>query len=548
MKKGIALLLALLMIAVLVVACGDDGGGATPPVGGGDDPAPGNGAAVGGEDHMYISILHWDVAQSLPSPRVEDAMRDFVEEKFNVTFTPVNVTWADADEQITLMSVAGTLPDIIGASDFVDSPQFFRFIADGIIAPLPEDLSPYPYLERVMNMPDVAGSMVDGRHWFLPRSVYSDASWWCMDRGIINRRDWRENLGFEIPVTEQDFIDLAVAYATLDPANEGVDGNRLGFVTRRDFLHSAIWTGHGNTDNFWWTRNAAGDVVLPAFEETSLPLMSFLRRMYNAGGMDPDFVTYTNQEVPQQFQQGRVGMVAFQVSPKHLFFNQMRFFEEAQEGISFLEATEILEPPLVVGNQRVRFEIRHYWSESYINANVDDAKMDRILQIYNWGYSDDGMRTMTFGLEGIDWEFGAGGEISILREINPATGFYVPLAERYTFHDGGMNFLIAFSDDILQYVNPEIPIEIRELTAAERDRRLSEWASPNINWLLQSIDLPEKALVSAIPITDYWTRFVTDTSALSDQDLWNQFRASWDASGYSAAVTAMTNFANERGW
>ena len=44
-----------------------------------------------------------------------------------------------------------------------------------------------------------------------------------------------------------------------------------------------------------------------------------------------------------------------------------------------------------------------FWSESFIAGTVDDEKMSRILDLYDWLYSSDGTMTVMFGVEGQDY-------------------------------------------------------------------------------------------------------------------------------------------------
>lgn len=100
MKKFITLLLALVMVLSLA-ACG--GGGDKAPDSSSKTPASNssgsNDAAApadsGELEHMDISVGYWDVETSLGG----DDIQKFIEEKFNVTFEPMNVTWDDYYEK-----------------------------------------------------------------------------------------------------------------------------------------------------------------------------------------------------------------------------------------------------------------------------------------------------------------------------------------------------------------------------------------------------------------------------------------------------------------
>ena len=78
--------------------------------------------------------------------------------------------------------------------------------------------------------------------------VYPDAAWWAMDRGLIVRKDWMEKLGIPEPKTEEDYINMAVAFAKGDPDGNG-QNDTAGFTpVGTGFLVSQGWTGYGYTD------------------------------------------------------------------------------------------------------------------------------------------------------------------------------------------------------------------------------------------------------------------------------------------------------------
>jgi len=51
-----------------------------------------------------------------------------------------------------------------------------------------------------------------------------------------------------------------------------------------------------------------------------------------------------------------------------------------------------------------------------------------------------------------------------------------------------------------------------------------------------------------ISSNDEWVAFITNTSAITDEELFQQFYARWLANGYAAAREAMTQEAQARGY
>ena len=383
---------------------------------------------------------------------------------------------------------------------------------------------------------------MDNQHRFYPRYTYQDVADWSMDRGLLIRRDWLDALGLDMPETEEEYIDTMVAFAQNDPDGNGQD-DTVGYLPAQTWLlTSQAWTGYGFTDGRW-IFNEDGDARMAIAEKSTLPLMSFLRRMFKAGGMDPDFATIANEDAIEKFAQGRVGMFSRQVSPKHLDAIYQKWVI-LQPDVDFFEAVEFAHGPLVVDNN-VRFAEKIYWSESYFEANVDDEKMDRILSLYEWIISDEGMAMCAYGIEGKHYEVEADGSIKLLLDKDPETGQFFPLSNYAPM--SGIGHLATWVGDNLQYQNPSLDPRLIEMATVERDYRKTEWDDPQVNWPLQGINVPEKEEMAAIRFGDDWSRFIMDESDASDEELYEELLSNWNANGYERACESITAEAQNMG-
>jgi len=548
MKRFLAIAIALSM-ALSIAACGGagksdaktaDGGGA-----GSTSANAGTTAEAQKEEPMEISMMNWNIADSFPEDGKPDKMWDYVRNKFNIVIKPFNVTWEDVGEKRSAWAAAGTLPEVIGATAMPGSADYYQWISDGVVRPIPDNLSAYPHVKKFMEQPEVTVYAVDGKNYLMPRQTYADSSWMCMDRGILSRKDWRENLGLSIPKTEQEFIDMCVAFATQDPDGNGVDDTYGYAVCAHWALPSFVMSYHGNTDG-GWHKLADGKMVIPALEKTSLPLMSFYRRMYAAGAFDPDFATDPYDEGMRKFSAGKVGILGRMVSPTEMRFTYNEW-NSVQKDKDFVEVVEVLPPPEVPGNKPMGLPEFGYWSETYINKSVDDVKMAKILEFYDYFYSEEGMRLLLFGFEGEDYKM-EGDEIIMLTEISDETGFPKSAADIYPYAAGGMIEMVAWAQDYMQYIDPTIPKKLRETLAAERDRRLKEYVPCPVDLRIAAINIPEQQEMSGVSQDDGWIYFIMNTDNISDSDLFDQIYADWEANGYKKAKDAMTKKVAELGY
>lgn len=75
-------------------------------------------------EHMDLTVSLWDIENSFPEGKEKDAILKAVEEKFNVTFIPMNVGWDGYGEKMNVWAASGSLPDITGGIDWVGSGTF----------------------------------------------------------------------------------------------------------------------------------------------------------------------------------------------------------------------------------------------------------------------------------------------------------------------------------------------------------------------------------------------------------------------------------------
>lgn len=489
---------------------------------------------------VEVKVSLWDIANSFPEGEPDEIAR-YVGDMFKIKFVPVNVGWGDADEKYNTWAASGQLPDIIGGIAMPGTARYFQWISDGVVRPLP-DMSGYSEISKIMPLPEVTAFAVGDKNYFLPRSTYGDPAWWAMDRGLIVRKDWMDKLGIAEPKTEEEYINMLVDFVKKDPDGNG-QADTAGFTPVAPWiLTSQGWTGFGYTDGNWM-RDTDGKYRQAVSGDKAFRMMQFFKKMYQAGGMDPDFATLESNQALEKFAAGKTGMLGRQVSAKHVKA-VMDSWVKVQPNLDFVSSIAILRGPTVDGSY-TRFAEKAYWSESYIEAKVDDQKLERILQLYNWLYSKPGMYMMMYGQEFKDWTMENGG-IKLLTPVDEKTGLHKATLDIYPF-TYAMSYLAAWSGDLLQYEDPTIPEAIRKLTAAERDYRVQNWKDPQVNWAVQAIEVPEKQEAASINFSDDWVKFIMDTSGKADEDQYAEMKKNWDANGYSAAVDAISVKAKEKG-
>ncbi len=487
-------------------------------------------------EHMDLTVSLWDIENSFPEGKEKDAILKAVEEKFNVTFIPMNVGWDGYADKMNVWAASGSLPDITGGIDWVGSGTYLAWVEDGVVRPLPDDMSAYPNIAKYMALPEVTAYQRNGHNYFMPRMTYQDPTYWNMDRGMMIRKDWLKALGLEMPKTAEELKAVLEAFLGGNPdGDDAVD--IIAMANNGVTLTSMHLPTFGYTDNRW--VKIGDEWKMACYEEAAIPLINYFRTLYKEGLFDPDFASRATNDAQQLFANGRVGVLIKQVSPNHIK-KVYDYWVVAQPDKNFFDCVAIIP---FEGENCYQFQEMSYWSETYIPSTVSDEKMERILSIMDYLYSEEGMKFVTYGFEGEDYRYDENGNIVLTLPVNE-TGKMMLLKDKYP----GAAFLgdlAQWDGDLLQYIDPNIPQEIRDMCTAEYERRRDTWKHPNLDWEIASLDLPEK-LDMTVQTKDWYT-VVADTSDKTTEELYKEKLVLWNSQGYEACWKAVTEAAKKLG-
>ncbi|MGN0746987.1 MAG: hypothetical protein ACI4ML_09965 [Aristaeellaceae bacterium] len=405
MSKIARLILCLTLALALLAGC----------AGGGKDE---QGAP---EPHLDISIGFWNIDRM--NDVQQDAMRDFMEDMLNISVTPVSVDWVSYKEYYQMLSATNSLPDVfttltISSSDANDSAFYESLIETGRIQPLPEDLSAYPNLERTMALVDYT-AWKDGRYYAIPRISFLDTILSSTDAAMIVRRDWMDSLGLDNPRNLEEFIAMVAAFARDDPDGNGAD-DTIGYnVNNLAALGKWVMLGIAPDCNTYDWVERDGRYIPSWYSEDFRRVVEAYRAMYETGGLDPDFYVKNPQEVLADFAAGRLGALEYKSSPAAMQELSEMWYQ--YQDTPFEDCVDVL--PMFPAPDGVIYcnSSLPFWSESFISSGVDGEKLDRILRLFDYLLSDEGVFMGKYGLEGIDYRWNEDGSCTLLLEAETGT-------------------------------------------------------------------------------------------------------------------------------
>lgn len=378
------------------------------------------------ENHLDLSIAYWEVDNALEN-RENDIVLQTLEEKFNVTLEPANITWDDYYQKIHLWADTATLPDVfVGA--FRTEASYYKWVKDGLLHEIPEDLSKYPNLEQYMESSEKETCQIDGKTYCIFRQTYSEQAETVKDRTILYRWDLAQKAGItKEPENWDEFRNMLIAIMENDSENmniQGMTAKGYNMLLGPLFTYSMPLASMGGS-GFYWIEQENGYVpALFAGEELgsdALPTWQMIRDMYQEGTIEQDIILTTTSQAEEKFLMGRNAAICIDggISNSKTYENMGRYWKDVH-GSDFFEDVKALNIMPDINGIPTYTVWDYAWSETYINANVDEEKLERILAIYDYLLSREGILLSHFGVEGETYTLNQNGTVKLISEESPA--------------------------------------------------------------------------------------------------------------------------------
>lgn len=469
-QKMIMILTSLLLAYGLLAGCSSNSNSSSSTIAGNETGANGTGdtESVGTyAKHLEVSIAYMDIATVIKEGQ-SDPILDMVQKKFNITIKPKNESWGDYGDRTKLWAASGQLPDAF-FFDQTSGDLVNQWADQGIIKPLPDDMSKYPNLKKLVDLPDVKGAAAaDGNNYFVPRML-TNRNELPMDRGITIRKDWMDELGLKDPTTYDELKNVLKTIA--DKKNViGITSPGIGWIRESVFQNM-------NPASNWWTK--VNDQWQPGWmSDAYAEQVAQIRDLYQSGLLDRDFAL-PNMDAKDKFFQGKAAAL---ISPvKDMPYN-IPDWQKANPGTKMIDHIKFLPPVPAADGNNYLYGYFDYWSGTFFGGDTTNEKQERILALFDWLASPEGQITMKYGIEGVDWESDGDRVINKhadetdfdMAEIYPSSTLFGPLAiwvDNTRYVDG---YGASETEQVQKYVDD---IEIQQLQTGEK---------PPINWVVNA--------------------------------------------------------------
>ncbi|MBO9609974.1 MAG: extracellular solute-binding protein [Paenibacillaceae bacterium] len=474
-KKQMAVIVSFALVATLFAGCsggGKDNGeasSASPSSASTNSASPSPGPTAKAQKQIEFSMTS-NIKDFSADPFGQKLLSDL-----NIKINPVVIN-GDQVEQLKLRAASNNMPEVFALNAGDNTNLLYQWIDQKIVRSIPDEmLNKYPVVKKMMDDSPFYQMIkkVKGGNYYIPRVVsqHYKADW---SSGIYYRKDWMKNVGItKEPTTIDEWYQMMKAFTEKDPDQNGKN-DTYGLLTL-----FGLWSGFTvfgiDLDN--WVEED-GRYIPGYVSKKMLEPLKFYRKLYQEKILDPEFAQNTNvTKTFPKFTTGVFGTLIRNTDNYWLHRTIATEFGNANAGKGDpLQLVGVL-PPLVTSSGKASTPIAIQESANLISSKVDDEKLERILQFYEYLRRPENIRTMNYGFEGKEYLTNG---TTIARMTNPATGKpYLPadIAQKYPatqlygFTDWGMDLYIDF--DLL-------PQAYSDYAKVVRDRANAVVDSPNL--------------------------------------------------------------------
>lgn len=311
----------------------------------------------------------------------------------NVKF--VAVPRSEAKQKLNTLFASGSAPDLI----FEFEPTIKNPLYDQKqLMPIDDMIEQYStvYKQLIADNPALKSASLksDGKMYEFGKINETGAQ-----NIIVIRQDWLDKLQLKAPTTTEELFAVAKAFADNDP-----DGNN-----KKDTYGMNI--GPGLSDVFGGGAINNSYVVkgdgLERQWTNHLEQISFIKRLYDGGIIDKDFITDNNgAKAKQDFLNGKTGI--FFVQANNSLWSRLWVTDYATLKTNTPEAQlAILPYPKAPNGQFINWINNPVQMTAVVNRTAKDPKA--VMEYIDFLSKPEVGTTLSKGLEGVHWEKGKNG-------------------------------------------------------------------------------------------------------------------------------------------
>lgn len=326
-----------------------------------------------------------------------------LDELLNTNITYIKVAGDNYAEQLTALLATGDLPEVIqgGSLDLLVGQDAVLALDD--------------YLEYMPNMMAFIDNYntqnntnlwaylrypVDGKFYSIPEINGTKVAF-----AIAIREDWLARVGKDVPVTMDDWVDVLTAFRDQDASGSGNTDDEIPFAGHLGWVLSSFGIEisaelrHTGVGSYFVVDNGQ---YIPIYEHERYPeALQFLADMYAEKLIDQEYLTtnVSDANITELWNNSRAGS-GYHYSQHTVQLSNQAIQEVDPDG----KMIGVPVPVGAYGDQKL-LSRRPVWASFRITVAAEqNGNLEQILRYCDWGYTEEGSRLFSFGIEGETYE------------------------------------------------------------------------------------------------------------------------------------------------
>lgn len=338
-----------------------------------------------------------------------------LKEKFNVVLKVDYIANSDIEETLKLRMVGGEDPDVMFGLNL--TPQFEELGTEGYFVALND------YLDKLPNY----RALWSDENWatFLDLTTASDGKLYSLHvpmsgvqligEGWIFRMSTLEKLGLAVPTTTEELYELLKAIKAAYP-------DSIPFANR----NKLNWLLYGfedafRTDSGYRVDPDSGEFVYGPVTQKYREMLIFLNKLYQEDLIYKEFATATSQQWSEQLAQGKVHVIFDYFAREAWANNLMKDVDP--------DARWTASPDYVRAYPEKKQFVTRYSPVGGVAARISSRnspeRIERLLAIFDWLATEEGMLATQFGEKGLTYDIVDGQPAytpMMITPLNPGEG------------------------------------------------------------------------------------------------------------------------------
>ena len=466
-SKRIALTLVLAMaVSGMLAGCGnskEETAQKTETAQAGQTGTEANNEISQGLDHSKeIEITMMVAEASGQTFPIDNAVVEAVKEKFNVSIELLPIPTSDFDTKVSTILASGEMPDVIGGVVIEDVMKFASYGMFLDLSDYKEFAPDYFNLIYAEDRVDETKKFeVDGDIFGFKKLEYNRIP---VAASIAIRTDLLEEQNIPAPTTFEEYYAALLKIKEKHPDMYGFSSRKGTNYLIGSFAYS-LGTGgyplYQTAKGIYYEPQQDAYVYGPTSEKF-VRVVEFLQNAYADGLLDPDYASMNKDTMFEKLSNGKM----MSVYDNNTFVG--RVYNPALKEIDENARFDILEP-LADEDGNVRsYRYEKDWSNNNAVISSRVSELERIVEVFNWLYTEEGRMISNFGIEGIDYTV-EDGEIITSQELIDANKDASDIAAAVRGQLG------AGLDGMAQYIDESLDAQITDAIMVEQGELISKW-------------------------------------------------------------------------